>query len=90
MFKKIGLPVIALLGILAMAPHQAKAAVRFGVVAGRPAYAYRAYPVYPQAPVAVVPAPFVVERPWVRHEFRRDWDRHDWDRHDRDDFRYRR
>jgi hypothetical protein len=31
MFKKIGLPAIALLGMLAMAPHRAKAAERFGV-----------------------------------------------------------
>jgi hypothetical protein len=36
MLKKIGLPVIALLGMLAMAPHQANAAVRFGVVVGAP------------------------------------------------------
>jgi hypothetical protein len=90
MFKKIGLPIIALLGMLAIAPHQAKAAVRFGIVVRRPAYAYPVYPAYPEAPVAVVPAPVIVERPWVRHEIRRDWDRHDRDRHDRDDFRYRR
>ncbi len=32
MLKKIGLPAIALLGMLAMAPHQANAAVRSGVV----------------------------------------------------------
>jgi hypothetical protein len=31
MFKKIGLPAIALLGMLAMAPHRAKGAERFGV-----------------------------------------------------------
>ena len=41
MLKKIGLPVIALLGMLAMAPHQANAAVRIGVAVGAPAYAYR-------------------------------------------------
>jgi hypothetical protein len=75
MLKKIGLPVIALLGILAMAPHRANAAVRFGVVVGAPAYAYPAYPVCPPAPVAVVPAPIIVARPFVRHDFR--WDRHD-------------
>jgi hypothetical protein len=76
MFKKIGLPAIALLGMLAMAPHQAKAAVRFGVVVGAPAYTYPVYPVYPPAPVAVVPAPVIVARPWVpeirwarRHDF---------------------
>jgi hypothetical protein len=44
MLKKIGLPVIALLGMLAMAPHQANAAVRIGVVVGAPAYTYPAYP----------------------------------------------
>jgi hypothetical protein len=31
MFRKIGLPAIALLGMLAMAPHRAKGAERFGV-----------------------------------------------------------
>jgi len=69
MFPKIALPAIALLGMLAMAPHPAKAAVRFGVVVGVPAYAYPAYP--------VCPAPVVVTRAWVpvirwdrRHDFR--------------------
>lgn len=81
MFKKIGLPVIALLGMLAMAPHQANAAVRIGVVVGAPAYAYAAYPVCPPPVVAVVPGPVVVGRPFVRHDFR-------WDR--RADFRFRR
>jgi hypothetical protein len=77
MLKKIGLPVIALLGMLAVAPHQARAGVRFGVAIGAPVYtnpAYPAYPVYP--PVAVAPAPVVVGRPFVRHDFR--WDRHDY------------
>ena len=78
MLKKIGLPAIALMGVLAMAPHQAKAAVRFGVVVGAPVCA-PAYPVYPQ--VAVAPAPVVVERPYVRPIVR-------WDR--RHDFRFRR
>jgi len=81
MLKKIGLPVIALLGMLAMAPHQANAAVRIGVAVGAPAYAYRAYPVYPPAAVAIVPAPVVVARPFAGHDFR-------WDR--RHDFRFRR
>jgi hypothetical protein len=76
MLKKIGLPAIALLGMLAMAPHQANAAVRIGVVVGAPAYPYPAYPVYSPAPVAVVPAPVVVAGPLVRHDFR--WDRHDY------------
>jgi len=81
MLKKIGLPAIALLGMLAMAPHQANAAVRVGVVVGQPSYAYSAYPVCRPAPVAVVPAPVVVGRAWVPHDFR-------WDR--RHDFRFRR
>lgn len=81
MFKKIGLPAIALLGMLAMAPHQAKAAVRIGVVVRAPAYTYPVYPVYPPAPVAVVPAPVIVNHAWARHDFR-------WAR--RQDFRYRR
>ena len=81
MFKKIGLPAIALLGMLAMAPHQAQAAVRFGVVVGGPAYAYPVYPVCPPAPVAVVPAPVIVARPWVAPAIR-------WDL--RHDFRFRR
>jgi hypothetical protein len=76
MLKKIGLPAIALLGMLAMAPHQANAAVRIGGVVGRPAYAYPVYPVYPPAPVAVLPAPVIVDRAWVRYDFR--WDRHDF------------
>jgi hypothetical protein len=51
MLKKIGLPMMALAAMLAAAPHPAKAAVRFGVVIGAPAY-----PVYAACP----PAPMVV------------------------------
>jgi hypothetical protein len=85
MLKKIGLPVVALLGMLAFAPHQAKAEVRFGVAIGRPAYTYPVYPApvyraYPPA-VAYVPGPVVVGRPWVGPAIR-------WDR--RHDFRFRR
>jgi len=58
MLKKIGLPVMALAAMLAVAPHQAKAAVRFGIVIGAPAYPV--YPVYPPAPVVVAPGPVVV------------------------------
>jgi hypothetical protein len=79
MLKKIGLPTIALLGMLAMAPHSAKAAVRFGVALGVPAY-----PVYPVCPpVAVVPGPVVVARPWVGVGPAIRWDR-------RFDYRFRR
>jgi hypothetical protein len=82
MLKRIGLPAIALLGMLAMAPYAAKAAVRFGVVVGAPACTRPVYPVYPAAPVAVAPAPpVIVGRGWVGHDFR-------WDR--RHDFRFRR
>jgi hypothetical protein len=56
MLKKIGLPMMALFGLLALAPlNQAKAAVRFGVFVGAPAYTYPVYPPYP-----VVPAPAYV------------------------------
>jgi hypothetical protein len=74
MLKKIGLPAIALLGMLAMAPHQASAAVRFGVAVRTPAYAYRAYPVCRPAAEAVAPAPVAVRR-FERHDSR--WDRRD-------------
>lgn len=54
MLKKIGLPMMALFGLLALAPlNQAKAAVRFGVYVGAPLCAppvYRPYPVV-HAPV---------------------------------------
>jgi hypothetical protein len=77
MLKKIGLSAIALIGMLAIAPHQANAAVRFGVRIGRPAYAYPVYPVYPTYPV--YPAPAVVYGGWGRHDLR--WDRrHDFRR----------
>ena len=100
MLKKIGFPVMALLGVLAFAPRDANAAVRFNFVVGRPAYTY---PVDPCVPRVVVPAPVYapgyVGRAVVRHEIRRDIARdvryhRDWDRdhdrdHDRDDH-YRR
>jgi hypothetical protein len=50
MLKKIGVPLLALLGVLAMAPHKAKAAVGFGVSVGTPPYTYPAYPAYPNYP----------------------------------------
>ncbi len=66
MLKKIGLPVIALAGMLAMAPHQANAAVRFGFTVGAPVY-----PVYP----VCRPAPVVVRRPFIGPVvgWHRDW-----------------
>jgi hypothetical protein len=76
MLKKIGIPAIALLGMLALAPHQAKAAVRFGVVVGAPVYTYPVYPAYP--PAVVVPGPvygpYVGVGVWGRG-FHRGWDR---------------
>lgn len=85
MFKKIGLTAIALLGTLAMAPHQAKAAVRFGVDVA-PAYSA---PVYSRRErVVVAPDRVVVGRHFDRREYR--WDR-DRDRREiRRDLRYRR
>ena len=86
MFKKIGLPVMAFVGLLALAPlHQAKAAVRFGVSVGAPVYAapvYRPYPIV--APPAYVCPPPVVRAPayayhaWAGRDVRH-WDRdHDF------------
>ena len=76
MLKKIGIPVVALLGMLAAAPHQAKAGVRIGIGIRVPAPIVVARPVV----VAPVPAPLVVGvgvgpvyHPWFRHDrwFRR-------------------
>jgi hypothetical protein len=94
MLKKIGLPLMALLGVLALAPHQAKAAVRFGVYMGAPAYTYPAYPAptYYAAPpyVAVTPAYVYPRRDVDRHEDRvehrrEEFREHRWQGHDRDD-----
>jgi hypothetical protein len=77
MLKKIGLPMMALFGLLALAPlNQAKAAVRFGVYVGAPAYTYPVYPAYP-----VVPAPGYVYpySAWVGRDFHGHFDRgHDF------------
>lgn len=86
MLKKIGLPLMALAGILAVAPHQAEAAVRFGVYVGAPAYTVRApyvrVPAY-VAPAYVAPAPVYVHRDWDRARVVRRWDRDDFHRFDR-------
>ncbi len=97
MLKKIGIPLLALLGVLAVAPHQAKAAVRFGVWAGSPpAYTYPAYPAYPEspsypqgyyaAPSYAYPGPDYVYpyRTWDRHEDHERWEhrRHEWREHE--------
>ncbi|HLY16961.1 MAG TPA: hypothetical protein VKR61_07035 [Bryobacteraceae bacterium] len=91
MLKKIGFSAIAMLGLLAFAPHQAKAAVRFGVVVGRPAYNYPVYPAYPPAAVVEAPAyaPVYVNGGWVRRDVRRDWDRDARFHRDRDDRGFR-
>jgi hypothetical protein len=71
MLKKIGLPIIALAGIMAFgAPRAAQARVRFGVAIGGPVYAapaapypypyaYGPYPDPYYAPAYVAPAPYV-------------------------------
>ena len=75
MLKKIGFPAIALLGMLSLAPLQAKAGVRFGVYVGAPVYAAPAYPVCPPVAVVPAPAPVVVYHPWMRpvHRSFRRW-----------------
>lgn len=90
MLKKIGLPMMALAGLLMFAPNQAKAGVRVGVVVGAPAYRYPVYPrvyapVYP-APAYVAPAYAYPYATWgwdrgVRRE--REWRGHDGFRRDR-------
>ena len=97
MFKKIGLPLLALAGVLVAAPRQAKAGVRFGIAVGAPAYnyypAYPDYPVYPPvpAPAYVAPAPAYVYpgpayvapyRAWDRWEDRREHRRAEWREHE--------
>jgi hypothetical protein len=51
MLKKIGIPLLALAGMMVLIPTpKASAAVRFGVVVGGgPRYAYPVYPAYPDA-----------------------------------------
>ncbi|MFN7997773.1 MAG: hypothetical protein U0Q18_29410 [Bryobacteraceae bacterium] len=103
MLKQLGIPMMALAGILAFAQHQAKAAVRFGVTVGAPAYSYPAYPNY--APPAYYNAPAyaypdtVYVRPYRdrdrvedRWEHRRqEWREHDEHRdHERHEYRDRR
>ena len=72
MLKKIGLPMLAVAAGLLFVPHQAKAAVRFGVYVGAPAYSY----VYPAYAYAYGPRYVAPHRPWFRYhrwEHRRDW-----------------
>src|SRR5579872_1765290 len=48
MLKKLGIPLLVLLGMLMLFPQpRASAAVRFGVWVGPPARAYPVYPAYP-------------------------------------------
>jgi len=73
MLKKIGLPMMMLLGLVALAPlQQAKAAVRFGVYVGAPAYTY---PVYRPYPVVTAPAYVYPYGAWVGRDFHGHWDR---------------
>jgi hypothetical protein len=90
MFKKIGLPLMALAAVLAVTPNPAKAAVRVGVYVGAPAY--RVYsPLAPryvyQAPPYVYAAPAYVApyRAWDRRQDRRDHRREEWREHQRHD-----
>jgi hypothetical protein len=89
MLKRIGVPLMALLGVLAVAPHQAQAGVTFGVYVGAPVYTYPV-PVYPPPipyyarPVYVRPAPAFVRayRSWDRREDRWEHARHEWREHE--------
>ena len=96
MLKRIGLPMMALFGVLALAPlNQAKAAVRFGVYVGAPVYncPLPPPPVYYGVPAPVVPAPAYVYgyTGWDRHVRREVIEhRHDRDGRDLDAFRDRR
>ena len=91
MFKKIGLPLMALAGGLLFVPHQAKADERFGVYVGAPVYRYPAYPAYVYTAPRYV-APYRAYRAWDRYEDRREhrrderWEHerreHDGDRRD--------
>jgi hypothetical protein len=94
MLKRIGIPVIALAAMLTLfSPHQASAAVRFGVYVGAPVY--RAYPPYPPyaypypvpaysyygyPPVYAYPTPYYTySRPYVYGTWR-------WRNHERREF----
>jgi hypothetical protein len=98
MLKKIGLPVVLLAGMLALAPRPAKAEVHFGVYVGTPAPVYPVYPAYPAYGYDAYADPYVYPAPVYRapayvapysygYNYRsRDYDRRDWrdrDRHER-------
>src|SRR3954471_14826804 len=99
MFKRIGLSMALLAGMLAFAaPRKANAEVHFGVYVGAPApvYSYPAYPAYGYdpyyaAPVYSYPAPAYVAPYSYGYSSRyRDHDRHEWRERDRRDSRDRR
>jgi hypothetical protein len=103
MLKRIGIPVIALAAMLTLfSPHQASAAVRFGVYVGAPLY--RAYPPYPPYaypyPVPdyygypsayAYPTPYYTySRPYVYRTWRwRNHERREWLEHRGREFRER-
>ena len=60
MLKKLGLPVLALAAMLALAnPSNADAKVRFGVYVGTPGYYSYTYPYYAPYPYYAYPGPYV-------------------------------
>ena len=97
MLKKIGLPLLALTGLLMVVPAQkADAAVRVGVAVGGPAYAYPAYPgpyAYPYSDPYYNPYPsYVAPAPGYVYGYG-GWRGNDWrehrehERYERRDFR---
>jgi hypothetical protein len=83
MLRRIGIPVIALAAMLTLfRPHQASAAVRFGVYAGPPAYPY-VYQPYPYGYPGYTYPEYGLSFRWHRHHHDR-WEhrRHEWREHE--------
>ena len=94
MLKKIGIPMLVLVAMLAiLAPSTASAAVRFGVTVG-PVYPYPAYPYaysYPYGYGYYAPYPAPAYQFYWRghrdHDYR-DYRRHEWREHERYEYRH--
>ena len=72
MLKKLGLPVLALAAMLALAnPSKADAKVRFGVYVGTPGYYSYTYPntYYAPYPYYAYPGPVYVYPHWHRSHY---------------------
>ena len=104
MLKKIGLSAIALAAVLFLAaPHQASAAVRFGVSIGAPAYTYPVNPgpyaygystdpyAYPNYDYPYPAVPYAYPTPGsVAPYYSYGWgghERHEWQEHEHREYR---